>query len=93
MRISIGAPTVQETPTYLTNVGQMTNPGERATGLEDMPSRRIVPGNDQESALVWRMKQRSGDDEDDDAQMPPLGTEQVDNTGVDIVSRWINELE
>ena len=71
----------------------MTNPGERATGLENMPSIRIVPGNDQESAFVWRMKQRSGDDEDDDAQMPPLGTEQVDNTGVDIVSRWINELE
>ena len=93
MRVPVNVMTVQETPTYLTNVGQMTNPGERATGLENLPSVRIVPGDAQESALVWRMKQRSGEDEDDDAQMPPLATEQVDHTGVDIVSRWINELE
>ncbi len=93
MWIPIGIMTVQETPTYLTNVGQMTNPSERATGLEDMPSIRIVPRNTQESALVWRMKQRSGYDEDDDAQMPPLATEQVDNLGIDLVSRWINALE
>lgn len=90
MFVSVGTARVEDTPTFEGNVGVPTDPNERATGVEDMPATRIVRGDPDNSALVWRMRQRG--DEEDDAQMPPLATEVVDDAGVDAVAAWIRSL-
>lgn len=48
----------------------------------------IAPGNPSKSALLARMKSRRPL-----SQMPPLGTVLVDREAVDLVTRWIQELE
>lgn len=48
----------------------------------------IERGNPGDSKVIERMKGRSGGF----AQMPPLGTEQVDEHGVHVVSDWIRSL-
>ncbi len=48
---------------------------------------QIVPGRSDASLLVWRMTQRASD-----AQMPPLGTQRVDEAGVAAVRAWIDAL-
>ena len=53
---------------------------------EDYPI-RIVPQHPEQSAVIGRMQVRGPR-----AQMPPLGTEVVDATGVDLVTRWIASL-
>jgi hypothetical protein len=71
----------------------MTEPGERAEGLEDMPEIRIVAGDSANSALVWRMQQRRDGNEEDDAPMPPLASDVVDDEAVTAVSAWIDSLQ
>ena len=90
MFISVGAGLVEDTPTFQGNVNVPTDPNERATGIEEMPEIRIVPGDPDNSALVWRMRQRG--DAEDDAQMPPLATQYVDEAGVAAVAAWIDSL-
>lgn len=55
----------------------------RAFGL----ATRLVPGYPEDSQLAARMRSR-----DPLTQMPPLGTELVDNEGVALVEKWIQQL-
>jgi hypothetical protein len=70
----------------------LTN-GEVTASTIDRPSRiapsrmRIARHSPSDSVLVDRMKTR-----DPTMQMPPLGTELVDERGVALVSRWVGEL-
>jgi hypothetical protein len=50
-------------------------------------SQRVVPGDAATSAVLYRMQTRVKRE-----AMPPLATELVDPTGVDIVTRWITSL-
>jgi hypothetical protein len=58
------------------------------TGFMDQHiSGRIVSGNPQESAILYRMIHRANN-----AQMPPIGTDIVDEEGVQIIQQWIEAL-
>ncbi len=83
--IEVGTPTVEASTTYQNTVDQMTDPAPMSMGLEELPAFRIVPGDPDNSAVPWRMRQRT----DDDAPMPPLATEVVDEQGVAAVEAWI----
>jgi mono/diheme cytochrome c family protein len=48
---------------------------------------RVAPAQPDASALVARMEMRGSDN-----QMPPLATEIVDPSGVDLVRRWVASL-
>jgi hypothetical protein len=48
---------------------------------------RVVPGHPELSAVLARMSRRGSRD-----QMPPLATELVDPTGIDLVTRWVASL-
>lgn len=47
----------------------------------------IVPGDPDHSGLLWRMSTR-----EPAWQMPPFGTQLVDDAGVQIVRGWISSL-
>jgi mono/diheme cytochrome c family protein len=51
-------------------------------------SRLINPGHPESSAIVRRMKSRRPS-----SQMPPLGTVVVDRQAVDLLSRWVREMQ
>ncbi|MEZ4234179.1 MAG: hypothetical protein R3B89_33705 [Polyangiaceae bacterium] len=73
---------VQTTPAYLTTVG--------VPPLEGIPAgttARIAPHDPEHSAVLGRMKSRELS-----VLMPPLGTEDVDESGSDAVEAWINAL-
>jgi hypothetical protein len=82
--IPVGTPTVEATTTYLDTVGVSVGP-TMGMGLQDMPGTRIVAGDPTNSAIPWRMGKRT----DDDAPMPPLATEVVDDDGLAAVEAWI----
>lgn len=88
MSVPVATSRVEDTPTYQGNVDEATDPNSRATGLEEMPAIRIVPGDPDNSALVWRMMQRTRDD----APMPPVATDVVDDAGANAVAAWIESL-
>ena len=88
MLVPVGTARVRDTPAYRETVERPTDPGSRATGLDEMPLVRVVPGDPDNSALVWRMEQR----DETDAQMPPLATDEVDEVGVSVVTAWIEGL-
>jgi mono/diheme cytochrome c family protein len=88
MFVGVGTARLEDTPTYQGTVDRPTDLGRHARGLDEMPETRVVPGDPGASALVWRMRQRGRDD----AQMPPLGTEQVDAAGVATIEAWIRSL-
>lgn len=48
---------------------------------------RIVSGNPERSALIYRMQNRGNT-----AQMPPIGTKIVDEAGLQLLSDWISSL-
>jgi hypothetical protein len=50
-------------------------------------TQRIVPGDHVQSALWYRMSQRGNE-----AQMPPLGTELVNQAGLDQLAQWIDRM-
>ena len=70
---------LEDTAPYRTTVGQ---PLEYWTG-HGFES-RIVPGDPDHSAILYRMSQRGTA-----AQMPPLGTDQANEQGREIVRAWI----
>jgi hypothetical protein len=82
---------VEDTDTYLTTVGVM-NQAPQQPDLQ--PPVRVVPGSLEESAMYWRMIQppvyptnpEGGD------HMPLIGTEIIDDEGVQLVSDWILSL-
>ena len=71
---------IEDTPTYLTTVGTLT---EAAT---EIATYRIAPQNTELSAIYARMNVR------DPSQMPPLGTEQIDELGLATIRAWIDSL-
>jgi hypothetical protein len=50
-------------------------------------TKRIVPGDPDQSALFYRMSQRAMN-----VQMPPIATEFKDDTGLELVRAWIQSL-
>ena len=74
---------VSDTPTYKTTVGVATDSPVTPSTV----SVRIQPGDPSASAIHLRMSDRGSP-----VQMPPLGTELVDSTGVAAVDAWINSL-
>lgn len=45
----------------------------------------VQPGNAEASMLAWRMRTRNPN-----TQMPPLGTDIIDDEGLALIERWIN---
>ncbi|HEX2734185.1 MAG TPA: hypothetical protein VHM70_21395 [Polyangiaceae bacterium] len=82
---------VEETPTYLTTVGQMVQAPQPPV---DQPPIRVIPQDLDNSAVYWRMIQeptfpatpRGG------THMPLVATEITDDNGVQLVADWINSL-
>jgi hypothetical protein len=58
----------------------------RPHGFQGEPQ-RVTPGRHESSVLAMRMRSRNPM-----TQMPPLGTQIVDQDGLAIVQRWINDL-
>jgi hypothetical protein len=77
--------TVAETSTYTSTVGVA-----QTAAIEPAPGTtlRIAPGDSAASGVFVRLNNRGGS-----YQMPPLGTELVDTTGVAAVQTWINSLQ
>ncbi|MDX2090668.1 MAG: hypothetical protein SFX73_22605 [Kofleriaceae bacterium] len=50
-------------------------------------TQRVVPGDPDASALLYRMTQRTSG-----TQMPPLATERIDDAGVTLIRNWISTL-
>ena len=73
----------EATGTWLTAIDQPT-----VLFKDQHISGRIVPGNPDESAVVYRMSQRGNN-----AQMPPLATHAVDEIGLSVVTEWIEGLQ
>jgi hypothetical protein len=73
--------TLEGTPAYQTSVCQeMQTPISSATGI-------VVPGSPDTSAMYLRMNQRGTEDE-----MPQLGSELIDPTGVAAIRAWIENI-
>jgi hypothetical protein len=83
LRASVTSTSVETTGVYRTAVGQrlerFTNPTYQY---------RIVAGTSSASAVVFRMSQRGSPR----VQMPPIATEIIDPTGLDLVRMWIDQL-
>ncbi len=73
---------VAETGAYRTAIGKPT-----MTFADQHVSGRIVKGNAAESAVLYRMEARGNS-----AQMPPVASEYVDQTGVELVRAWVDSL-
>jgi hypothetical protein len=58
----------------------------RVPGEPEHQSQRVRPGDPDRSAIALRMGSRSAA-----AQMPPLGSQVVDEEAVRLVRRWIEE--
>ena len=73
---------LMDAPVFLTAVG-VSLQGFGWTG----GNVRIEPGDHAASAVWYRMSQRGNNE-----QMPPIGTEVVDQTGLDTIAMWIDSL-
>ena len=59
--------------------------GIAGNGIENPGDRLIVPGLDQRSVIVHRAAARNGY-----SRMPPLGSNTIDQEGVQLLTEWIN---
>jgi hypothetical protein len=57
-------------------------------GVEPNECKRILPGNAEKSAVIFRMRSRHPV-----RQMPPIGTKIVDEEALTLLSRWVTEAE
>ncbi len=80
MRSLVGTSSVEESDAFTTAVGVPSNWFD--VGI----TARIVAGDPGASAIFARLSRRGG------GQMPPLGTEAVDDVGAGRVSAWIDAL-
>jgi len=80
--IDVNQSNVQETSAYRTAVGQPNK-----IFNDQHVTARIEPGQPEASSIIYRMSQRGNN-----AQMPPLGSEQVDESGLEAVRSWILSL-
>jgi hypothetical protein len=83
LRLLVDHTSVEATDTYTTGVDIPTLGFDCGGG----PCDRIEPGNPAASAVILRMSVRQPG-----VQMPPIGTEVVDDAGVKSVSDWISGL-
>jgi len=74
---------VEQMQPYLSTVNMELTKGSKPEGT----THRVVPGNLEQSALYERMTSRG-----QDYSMPPLGTEQTDSAGLELVANWITSL-
>jgi hypothetical protein len=82
LRLFVGEQVLEETSVFRSIVG------EELDYYRDTPlTTRVVAGQPEQSAVIGRMQVR-----EPKQQMPPLATEEVDQTGVDVVSAWIRGL-
>ena len=84
LRVSLADAEVatEETATYRTTVGRRLE-----YWTEHGFEMRVAPGEPEASAILYRLSQRGTAE-----QMPPIGTDQVDEEGRAIVRRWIASL-
>jgi hypothetical protein len=80
LRLHVGERTVQATSIYRTTVGQPTE-------VYDGSAVRVLPGDPEGSAVWLRQSARGVVD-----QMPPLGSERVDDHGAAVLAAWIESL-
>jgi hypothetical protein len=78
---------VEERDVMTTQIAQTTVGHDLETWLNHGYDKRIVAGDPDQSALFYRMTQRTMLD-----QMPPVATERVDDEGVALVRAWIQSL-
>ena len=81
LRLSVGATTIQQTETYATAVNVAT------TDFTSIPY-RIEGQSPTGSCVIKTMLTR----DDSREEMPPIGSNEVDDAGVAAVTAWINEL-
>jgi hypothetical protein len=79
--LPVGLTRPEDAPVYATAIGAASGHVLGGTDTE------IVAGDPDASQVVYRMSTR-----DPEHQMPPLGTEVVDDTGLGLVRAWISGL-
>ncbi len=82
LRLGMTELTPEATSAYLTTIGVDTQ-----YFRDPMRPKRVVAGDPDKSALLFRMLQRG-----DTRQMPPIATEHIDETGAAAVRAWIDSL-
>jgi hypothetical protein len=82
LRLSVNDQTLEDTGTFKTAINQKTT----ASAELAIPY-RISGGKVEDSAVHFRMTQRMVED-----QMPPIGTEMKDQTGLELIRTWILSL-
>jgi hypothetical protein len=82
LRLELEETVLEQTGVYRSVIGQRLQ-----YWRHDGFSQRVVTGDPAASAVMYRMQTRGNRD-----QMPPLATEIIDSTGIDIVTRWITSL-
>jgi len=89
--VDVGLASVEDTGTWLTSVDGVS--GWMASLTPDVTA-RIEPGVSNTSSVIRRMSLRGSPTVPGDYanQMPPLGTEIIDTTGVEAVRAWIDSL-
>ena len=80
--LDVNLDSVEQSATWRTAVGQ-----PNITFNDQHVSARIAPGLPDESAVLYRMKQRGNN-----AQMPPLASETPDADGIAAVQAWVESL-
>jgi hypothetical protein len=82
LRLLLSDRSPEDTAAYTTTIGI------ELQYFDDSPlTLRVVPGDAEQSGLLFRMSMRGPD-----TQMPPLATELVDDAGVALVRAWIESL-
>jgi hypothetical protein len=82
LKVSVNDQTLEDTGVFKTAINQPTT----ASNELSIPF-RIQGGNVPDSAVHFRMTQRMIED-----QMPPIGTELKDETGLELMRSWIESL-
>jgi hypothetical protein len=88
LRVLVGTKTVQETDTYKTAVNQLTTDFQVDLVDGGGAAYRIAGHDPADSVIIYSMKQRN----DSRYQMPPVGTNLVDDAAVGTISAWIDTL-
>jgi mono/diheme cytochrome c family protein len=70
--------------TPLTDTGLCNAPSAGELGIAN--ALLLAPGEPDRSVLLARISRRGLD------QMPPIGTNQVDDVAVDVLTQWVREL-
>ncbi len=82
----------EETNTFATNVGLDTQSSQKPV---EEPPLRVVPGEPEQSAIYWRMVQPPVFPQmpEGGVHMPLIGTEIIDELGVQLVEDWILSIQ